>query len=154
MGGSTGRGNTTPAAEFNIYVDPEAAAIVFASGLPLTMVGLNVTHQAQATPEVLERVRALPGERGARRVEGWMEFFGGAYERVHGEFAPPVHDPCTVALLIDPTLVRSVETFVAVETEGRWTRGRDRRRPQRAARAARPTPVSRWSSTRRASGTS
>jgi inosine-uridine nucleoside N-ribohydrolase len=122
MGGSTGRGNTTPAAEFNIFVDPEAAAIVFESGLPVTMIGLNLTHQARATPEVLERVRALPGE-PARAVAGWMAFFGGRYERVHGEFAPPVHDPCTVALLIDPTLIRSVDTFVAVETEGRWTRG-------------------------------
>jgi purine nucleosidase/pyrimidine-specific ribonucleoside hydrolase len=52
-----------------------------------------------------------------------MAFFGASYERVHGEFAPPVHDPCTVALLIDPTLMRCVDTFVAVETEGRWTRG-------------------------------
>ena len=122
MGGSTGRGNVTPAAEFNIYVDPEAAAIVFESGLPLTMIGLNLTHQARATTEVLERVRALPGE-PARALEGWMAFFGSRYERVHGEFAPPVHDPCTVALLIDPTLIRSIDAFVAVETEGRWTRG-------------------------------
>jgi inosine-uridine nucleoside N-ribohydrolase len=122
MGGSTGRGNTTPAAEFNIFVDPEAAAIVFESGVPLTMIGLNLTHQALATPDVLERVRATPGE-PARAVEGWMSFFGARYERVHGEFAPPVHDPCTVAMLIDPSLIRSVDTFVAVETTGRWTRG-------------------------------
>jgi inosine-uridine nucleoside N-ribohydrolase len=122
MGGSTGRGNTTPAAEFNVFVDPEAAAIVFESGVPLTMIGLNLTHQARATAEVLERVRALPGE-PARAVEGWMSFFGRAYERVHGLFAPPVHDPCTVAMLIDPSLIRCVDTFVAVETEGRWTRG-------------------------------
>jgi len=122
MGGSTDRGNATPAAEFNIFVDPEAAAIVFASGVPLTMIGLNLTHQALATREVLERVQALPGE-PARAVAGWMAFFGDRYERVHGAFAPPVHDPCTVALLIDPTLMRCVDTFVAVETEGRWTRG-------------------------------
>jgi inosine-uridine nucleoside N-ribohydrolase len=122
MGGSTGRGNTTPAAEFNIHVDPEAAAIVFESGLPVTMIGLNLTHQARATPEILERVRALPGE-PARAVEGWMEFFGSSYQRIHGEWAPPVHDPCTIALLIDPGLMRLVDTFVAVETQGRWTRG-------------------------------
>jgi purine nucleosidase/pyrimidine-specific ribonucleoside hydrolase len=122
MGGSTGRGNVTPLAEFNIYVDPEAAAIVFESGLPLTMIGHNLTHQARATTEVLERVRALRGE-PARALEGWMAFFGSRYERVHGEFAPPVHDPCTVAMLIDPTLIRSIDAFVAVETEGRWTRG-------------------------------
>jgi purine nucleosidase/pyrimidine-specific ribonucleoside hydrolase len=122
MGGSTVRGNVTPAAEFNIFVDPEAAAAVFTSGLPVTMIGLNLTHQARATREVLERVHALPGE-PARAVEGWMAFFGGTYERVHGEFAPPVHDPCTVALLIDPGLMRCADAFVAVETEGRWTRG-------------------------------
>jgi inosine-uridine nucleoside N-ribohydrolase len=122
MGGSTGRGNVTPLAEFNLFVDPEAAAIVFESGLPLTMIGLNLTHQALATPEVLERVRALPGE-PARAVAAWMEFFGGRYQRVHGEFAPPVHDPCTVALLIDPSLMRCADSFVAIETAGRWTRG-------------------------------
>jgi inosine-uridine nucleoside N-ribohydrolase len=122
MGGSTGRGNVTPAAEFNVFVDPEAAAAVFASGLAVTMIGLNLTHQARATPEVLERVRAVPGE-PARAVEGWLGFFGGTYARVHGECAPPMHDPCTIAMLIDRTLVRCAEAFVAVETRGRWTRG-------------------------------
>jgi purine nucleosidase/pyrimidine-specific ribonucleoside hydrolase len=122
MGGSTARGNTTPAAEFNIWVDPESAAVVFESGLPLTMIGLNLTHQAAATREVLSRVQALPGA-PARAVEGWMEFFGSRYERVFGRFAPPVHDPCTVALLIDPSVMTLTDTFVAIETEGRWTRG-------------------------------
>ena len=122
MGGSTDRGNTTPAAEFNIYVDPEAAALVFESGVPLTMIGLNLTHQALATREILERIRALPGE-PARAVAAWMEFFGSRYERIYGEFAPPVHDPCTIALLIDPDVMRCADSFVAVETEGRWTRG-------------------------------
>jgi purine nucleosidase/pyrimidine-specific ribonucleoside hydrolase len=122
MGGSTGRGNKTPLAEFNIWVDPEAAAVVFESGLPLTMIGLNLTHKALATPEVLERVRALPGA-PARAVEDWMQFFGSRYERVFGRFAPPVHDPCTVALLIDPDVISCEDTFVAIETDGRWTRG-------------------------------
>src|SRR5215218_3959416 len=122
MGGSTHRGNTTPAAEFNIWVDPESAAVVFSSGLPLTMIGLNLTHQAGADREVLERVQALPGA-PARAVADWMVFFGSRYERVYGRFAPPVHDPCTVALLIDPEVMTLTDTFVAVETEGRWTRG-------------------------------
>jgi len=122
MGGSTLRGNTTPAAEFNIWVDPEAAAIVFESALPKTMIGLNLTHQAGATREVLERVQALPGA-PARAVADWMAFFGSRYERVFGRFSPPVHDPCTVALLIDPEVMTLTDTFVAVETEGRWTRG-------------------------------
>jgi inosine-uridine nucleoside N-ribohydrolase len=122
MGGSTERGNRTPAAEFNIWVDPEAAALVFESGVPITMIGLNLTHQALATREIHERIRALPGH-PAQAVADWMEFFGSRYEVVFGRFAPPVHDPCTVALLIDPSVMQCVNTFVAVETEGRWTRG-------------------------------
>ena len=151
MGGSTGRGNTTPAAEFNIFVDPEAAAIVFESGLPVTMIGLNLTHQARATRAVLERIQALPGE-PARALEGWMSFFGSTYERVHGEFAPPVHDPCTVALLIDPSLM-------SWSTPSSPSRPRAAGRAGRpwsistAASAARPTRASRSSSTRPASGT-
>jgi purine nucleosidase len=122
MGGSTGRGNTTPAAEFNAYVDPEAVATVFESGLPVTMIGLNLTHQARVTRDVVDRIRAL-GTPASEAVAAWMEFFGGGYERIYGEFAPPLHDPCTIALLIDPTLIRMADTFVAVELEGRWTRG-------------------------------
>jgi purine nucleosidase/pyrimidine-specific ribonucleoside hydrolase len=122
MGGSTARGNKTPAAEFNIWVDPEAAAVVFESGLPVTMIGLNLTHQALATREIQARIRAL-GTAPGDAVADWMEFFGSRYETVFGRFAPPVHDPCTVALLIDPGLMQLVDTFVAVETEGRWTRG-------------------------------
>jgi purine nucleosidase/pyrimidine-specific ribonucleoside hydrolase len=122
MGGSTGRGNHTPYAEFNIYVDPEAAERVFASGVPVSMVGLNLTHQAIATPAVVERLLALDTEL-ARVVAGWMTYFGSTYEDVFGLPGPPVHDPCAVALAIDPDLVRCVETFVAIETEGRWTRG-------------------------------
>jgi inosine-uridine nucleoside N-ribohydrolase len=122
MGGSTERGNRTPAAEFNIWVDPESAALVFESGVPITMIGLNLTHQALATREVHDRIRALPGH-PAQAVADWMEFFGSRYEAVFGRFAPPVHDPCTVALLIDPSVMQCVNTFVAVETEGRWTRG-------------------------------
>jgi inosine-uridine nucleoside N-ribohydrolase len=122
MGGSTERGNHAPYAEFNIYVDPEAADRVFTSGVPLTMVGLNLTHQAIATPAVVDRLRALDTEL-ARVVTGWMTFFASTYLARFGFAGPPVHDPCAVALAIDPTLVRCVETFVAIETEGRWTRG-------------------------------
>jgi purine nucleosidase len=122
MGGSTGRGNHAPYAEFNIYVDPEAAARVFESGVPLTMVGLNLTHQALATPDVVARLRALDTDL-ARVVAGWMTYFGSTYEDLWGLGGPPVHDACAVALAIDPTLVRREEAFVAIETEGRWTRG-------------------------------
>jgi inosine-uridine nucleoside N-ribohydrolase len=122
MGGSTERGNTRPYAEFNAMVDPEAAQIVFESGVPLTMVGLNLTHQAQATDDVVERFRALGTPVGAA-VIGWLSFFADTYREVYGFGGPPVHDPCALALVIDPTLVRCVDTFVAIETEGRWTRG-------------------------------
>jgi inosine/uridine nucleosidase len=122
MGGSTGRGNTRPYAEFNALVDPEAAEIVFSSGVPLTMVGLNLTHQAQATPEVVERLRAV-GNPAAQAAIGWLSFFADTYRTVYGMAGPPVHDACAVALVIDSSVLSSVDAFVAIETEGRWTRG-------------------------------
>jgi inosine-uridine nucleoside N-ribohydrolase len=122
MGGSTARGNTRPYAEFNAVVDPEAAEIVFSSGKPLTMVGLNLTHQAQATPEVIERLRAV-GNPAAEATIGWLTFFADTYRTVYGMAGPPVHDACAVALVIDSSVLRSVDAFVAIETEGRWTRG-------------------------------
>jgi purine nucleosidase/pyrimidine-specific ribonucleoside hydrolase len=122
MGGSTERGNRAPYAEFNAHADPAAAAEVLASGVPFTMLGLNLTHQALATPEVLARLRAL-GTPLAGTVAGWLTFFGATYRSLFGFPAPPVHDPCAVALLAEPAVVRCVDAFVAVETEGRWTRG-------------------------------
>jgi len=122
MGGSTGRGNRTPSAEFNVWADPEAAAAVFTSGLAVTMVGLDVTHQALATAAVVERLTALGTDIG-RTVAGWLTFFGSSYAALWGFAAPPVHDPCAVALLVDRSLVRCTDAFVAVETQGEWTRG-------------------------------
>jgi purine nucleosidase len=122
MGGSTERGNRTPYAEFNAWVDPDAAAAVLASGVPFTMVGLNLTHQALATTQVIARMRDL-GTRLGDTVAGWFEFFGGTYRSLFGAGAPPVHDPCAVALVAEPGVVRCVDAFLAIETEGRWTRG-------------------------------
>ncbi|HEY7620729.1 MAG TPA: nucleoside hydrolase [Solirubrobacteraceae bacterium] len=122
MGGSTARGNARPYAEFNAFVDPEAAEIVFASGVPLTMIGLNLTHQALATPAVMERLRAI-GTPAAEATVGWLSFFAETYRSVFGFDGPPVHDPCAVALVIDASLMRCVDAFVSIETEGRWTRG-------------------------------
>ncbi|WP_392894783.1 nucleoside hydrolase [Streptomyces sp. LN699] len=122
MGGSTERGNRTPAAEFNIHVDPEAADIVFRSGVPVTMCGLNVTHQALATPAVLARFEALDSELGWICVE-LLRYFVGTYRRLFGFSAPPVHDPVAVARVIDPRIVDCVDAHVAVELHGRHTRG-------------------------------
>lgn len=122
MGGSTGRGNMAPYGEFNIAVDPEAADLVFRSGLPVTMIGLNVTHQALVTAEVVARFRALGTPLAEACVE-LMTFFGSAYERVFGLPDPPLHDPIAVARVIDPSLVECVRAPVAVELTGRHTRG-------------------------------
>jgi pyrimidine-specific ribonucleoside hydrolase len=122
MGGSTERGNHTPAAEFNTYADPEALDIVLRSGVTVRMVGLNLTHQALATREVVERMRAMDHQVG-RVCAGWMGFFGSSYSRIWEFDAPPVHDPCTIAALIEPDLIRWRDAFVAVELDGTWTRG-------------------------------
>lgn len=122
MGGSVDRGNHTPTAEFNAYADPEALAIVLGSGLPVRMVGLNLTHQALATPGVVARMRAMNHHVGRVAAE-WMGFFGSAYRAIWEFESPPVHDPCTVAALIRPDVIRWQRCFVAVETIGEWTRG-------------------------------
>ncbi|WP_455355748.1 nucleoside hydrolase [Streptomyces sp. SYSU K217416] len=122
MGGSTERGNRTPAAEFNIHADPEAADIVFRSGVPVTMCGLNVTHQALATHDVLARLDGLGTELG-RTCAQLMTFFGSTYRRLWGFESPPLHDPVAVARVIDPEIVRCVDANVVVELHGHFTRG-------------------------------
>ncbi|WP_207890423.1 nucleoside hydrolase [Rubrobacter taiwanensis] len=121
MGGSIGLGNTTPAAEFNIYVDPEAARIVFGSGLPVTMVGLDVTHLAGATPERRARIRRL-GPVG-EAVAGLLEFFASTYREVYALDAPPIHDAVAVAAVVDPALLKTRPMRVEVECESELTRG-------------------------------
>jgi pyrimidine-specific ribonucleoside hydrolase len=122
MGGSTERGNHTPTAEFNTFADPEALDVVLRAGVPVRMVGLNLTHQALATRAVVERMSAMPHDVG-RTCAAWMGFFGDSYERIWEFEAPPVHDPCTIAPLLDPDVIRWRECFVAVELDGTWTRG-------------------------------
>ncbi|MDN5851668.1 MAG: nucleoside hydrolase [Actinomycetia bacterium] len=122
MGGSTGRGNVTPYAEFNAFVDPEAAAEVFASGLPVTMIGLNVTHQALATDEVVARIRAVDSGL-ATTIADLLSFFASTYERIWGLPAPPVHDAVAVARVIDTDLVECTRAPVSIETSGEFTSG-------------------------------
>ena len=121
MGGSMGLGNTTPAAEFNIYVDPEAAREVFESGLPITMSGLDVTHQAGAGPEVRERLRTSGRVGGV--VAGFLDFFAATYDSVFGFEAPPLHDPVAVAAVLEPGLLQTRPMRVDIECESGLTRG-------------------------------
>jgi purine nucleosidase len=121
MGGSIGLGNTTPAAEFNIYVDPEAAREIFESGLPITMSGLDVTHQARAGPEERENLRSL-GPIGTVVAE-LLEFFAATYERVYGFGAPPLHDAVAVAKVMEPGVMKTRPMRVDVECESELTRG-------------------------------
>jgi purine nucleosidase len=115
MGGDVFLGNWTPAAEFNIVCDPHAAKIVFGSGAPIAMFGLNVTHQVLATPPRVERLRAL-GTGVADTTVGLLEFFKLAYNRRYGFDGPALHDPCTIAYLINPALFALKSMNVQIET--------------------------------------
>ena len=139
MGGAIGLGNWTPAAEFNIWADPEAAQVVLDAGVPVTLVPLEVTHQALATPDVLGRIGAL-GTPTARMAVELMEFFADTYRRVFGFPAPAVHDPCAVAWVIDASLVETREMHLTVETASRHSDGRTSRRP--SSRCGRTTSPS------------
>ncbi len=122
MGGGVHEGNWSAVAEFNIVIDPEAAAIVFGAGWPVTMVGLDVTHQAIATPEVQAAIAGV-GTGPAAFVGELMLFFEKAYRDAQGFPHPPVHDPVAVAYVIDPTLMRTVRAPIAIETRGEHTLG-------------------------------
>jgi purine nucleosidase/pyrimidine-specific ribonucleoside hydrolase len=122
MGGSASMGNWRPLAEFNIFVDPEAAHVVFSSGLPVTMCGLDVTHQALATEDVLAQLRGM-GTPLASTVVDLLGFFADRYRSLWGFPAAPVHDPVAVARVIAPQLVGCVDAHVAIELDGTHTRG-------------------------------
>ena len=120
MGGSAARGNVTPAAEFNIAADPEAAAIVFEAGWRVTMVGLDVTLQARAGPDVQDRMGQL-GRLGADLLLPGLLGYRGEHAQAAG--GPPVHDVCALALVAEPGLFGCDPARVDVETAGRWTSG-------------------------------
>ncbi|MFI7320866.1 nucleoside hydrolase [Streptomyces venezuelae] len=122
MGGGYHTGNWSPVAEFNIKIDPEAAHIVFNESWPVTMVGLDLTHQALATPEVIERIGKV-GTRPALFVNELLDFFGAMYLEAQGFDAPPVHDPCAVAYVIDPSVMTVRKAPVDVELTGTLTLG-------------------------------
>jgi purine nucleosidase len=123
MGGAIGEGNVTPAAEFNIYVDPHAAKVVFEAGVPLVMLGLDVTHQALVTPDRLRAIRELGTPLG-RTVGELLEFYNGYDQTRRGRVGAPLHDPCVIAYLLDPALFGGRACHVAIETQGEHTLGR------------------------------
>jgi inosine-uridine nucleoside N-ribohydrolase len=122
MGGAIGEGNTTPAAEFNIWVDPEAAHRVFESGIDLTMVGLDVTHQALMTPVHTDRLKAAG--RAGTLVADLFEFYARYHHEHYGWKGAPVHDAVAMAHVIDPSLLNTTHCGVAIDTGPELSRGR------------------------------
>ena len=115
-------GNITPTAEFNIYVDPEAADIVFKSGAPLVVMPLDVTHKALTNRARVEGFRALGNEAG-RMVAEWTDFFERFDMQKYGSEGAPLHDPCVIAYLIDPGLFTGRHINVEIETSSALTLG-------------------------------
>jgi pyrimidine-specific ribonucleoside hydrolase len=122
MGGAIGEGNVTPAAEFNIWADPEAAARVFTSGLDVTMVGLDVTHQALVTSAHAEQLRGAG--RVGKAVAELLDFYGVFHRKVYGFDGSPIHDAVAVAHVIDPTLLDVRRLNVRIDCESELCRGR------------------------------
>ena len=123
MGGSLGPGNTTASAEFNIWQDPEAAAIVFDAGIPILMAGLDITHQALVLPADVARLDSL-GTRTGRVFADLMRFFAIHHKDRYGWDGPPVHDAVAVAMLVAPWLIAGRALRIDVETGDGLTRGR------------------------------
>ncbi|HJS74148.1 MAG TPA: nucleoside hydrolase [Vicinamibacteria bacterium] len=123
MGGAMREGgNTTPSAEFNIYVDPHAARAVFECGRPLTVMGLDVTHQVLATPPRVGRIRAL-GTRTGESVASMLQYFNRFDTEKYGSEGAPLHDPCTIAYLLRPDLFHGKRVRIDVETGSELTMG-------------------------------
>jgi len=115
-------GNITPAAEFNIYVDPEAAKIVFAAGAPITVLPLDATHKALTTADRVQAFRDLGTEVG-RMVAAWTDFFERFDKEKYGSAGAPLHDPCVIAWLLKPDLFTGREINVEIEVDSPLTRG-------------------------------
>ncbi|WP_299865333.1 nucleoside hydrolase [uncultured Hoeflea sp.] len=121
-GGYFEGGNITPAAEFNIYVDPEAAALVFGCGTPITMMPLDVTHKVLTTRARVERLRAN-GNRASVEMANMLEFYERFDEEKYGTDGGPLHDPTVIAWLLDPEMFTGRECNVEIETKSDLTLG-------------------------------
>ena len=121
-GGYFEQGNTTPSAEFNIYVDPHAADVVFRSEIPITMIPLDVTHQALTTKQRVAAIRAIGTWVGEATAQ-MLEFFERFDENKYGTDGGPLHDPCVIAWLLDQTLFSGRDCHVAIETHSELTMG-------------------------------
>ena len=115
-------GNITPTAEFNIYVDPEAAKIVFNSGIKLTILPLDVTHKALISQDRVDAFEKI-GTPVAKAVAGWTNFFERFDKEKYGSIGAPLHDPCVVAYLLDPSIFTGRYINVEIETVSDLTRG-------------------------------
>jgi ribosylpyrimidine nucleosidase len=123
MGGAYQLGNVTPSAEFNIYADPEAAHVVFTCGRPIVMMGLDITRKVRATPDVIARVRSLGNPQAILFAE-MMEFFAKTQKEIFGWDGPPLHDPTTIAWIIDQNCVELKRMRVEIELRGELCYGR------------------------------
>jgi purine nucleosidase len=122
MGGAIGHGNVTPTAEFNIYVDPHAAHVVFSSGIKLTMIGLDVTHQVLTTPARQEAIRSINTPVG-KTATALLESYGEVDRQRYGLAGSPLHDPCVIAYVLHPELFTCRAGRVAIETTSALTLG-------------------------------
>ncbi len=123
MGGAIYDSNITPSAEFNIYVDPEAAKIVFNSQVPIVMIGLDVTNKAQITFEDIEKIEKMNGK-VSNVVAPLLRFFANANKEFFCFDGAPIHDALTIAYLVDESILTLRDYFVDIEIEGELTRGR------------------------------
>ena len=115
MGGAVGAGNSTPSAEFNLYADPEAARVVFSSGVPIVMMGLDLTNQTVCTPDIIERMQSV-GNKAGRLFADVMNFTLKTQYEVNGLAAGPIHDAPCIGDLVDPGCIELHDMHVVIDT--------------------------------------
>jgi len=123
MGGAMREGgNVTPSAEFNIYVDPHAADVVMRCGRPIVVFGLDVTHKVMTTPERIAKIRAL-GNKVSKVSANMLDFFGKFDSEKYHSQGGPLHDPCTIAWLLEPEMFKLKPCHVEIEIQSELTMG-------------------------------